>query len=76
MRQLVEHEVKAIDPRLSIHDFRMVRGPHHTNLIFDLVLPFELDSRRDELKRLIDQRVQFENQKYYTVITFDGQAFN
>ena len=54
----------------------MVRGPKHTNLIFDLVLPFEMDGRREELKRLIDQRVQFENQKYYTVITFDDQAFN
>ena len=76
MRQLVENEVHGIDPRLSIHDFRMVRGPQHTNLIFDLVLPFELDSRRDELKRLIDQRVQFENRKYYTVITFDDKSFN
>ena len=76
MRKLVANEVASIDPRLSIHDFRMVRGPKHTNLIFDLVLPFEMDSRRDELKQLIDQRVQFEDSKYYTVITFDDKAFN
>lgn len=76
MRKLVANEMSSIDPRLSIHDFRMVRGPKHTNLIFDLVIPFEMDSRQDELKRLIDQRVQFEDSKYYTVITFDDRAFN
>ena len=76
MRHLVEREVRSIDPRLSIHDFRMVTGPTHTNLIFDLVLPFELEPRQSELKKLIDQRVQFEGKQYYTVITFDCEAFN
>ena len=76
MRTLVETEVRAIDPRLSIHDFRMVRGPGHTNLIFDLALPFELECKKDDLKALIDKKVQFEDQKYYTVITFDCEAFN
>lgn len=76
MRQLVEAEVRAIDPRLSIHDFRMVWGPGHTNLIFDLVLPFDLEPRQQELKALIDQRIQFEGRQYYTVITFDTQSVN
>ena len=76
MRRLVEQEVRNIDQRLSIHDFRMVRGPGHTNLIFDLVLPFDMESRKDDLKALIDQRVQFEGKQYYTVITFDNQMFN
>ena len=76
MRILVEQEVRNIDQRLSIHDFRMVRGPGHTNLIFDLVLPFDMEPRHQELKALIDQRVQFEGKQYYTVITFDTQAFN
>lgn len=76
MRGLVERELLDIDPRLSLHDFRMVRGPQHTNLVFDLSLPFELRGKEDELKALIDQRVQFEGAKYFTVITFDCQAFN
>ena len=71
MRKLVQREVHSIDSRLSIHDFRMVRGPQHTNLIFDLALPFEMKDRTEELKQLIDQRVQFEGKQYYTVITFD-----
>lgn len=76
MRQLVEKEVRSIDPRLSIHDFRMVKGPGHTNLIFDLVLPFDMESQKKELKKQINQRVQFEGKQYYTVITFDHTSFN
>ena len=71
MRDLVQQEVGTIDPRLSIHDFRMVCGPGHTNLIFDLVVPFDLQSRKADLKAQIDARVQFENDTYYTVINFD-----
>lgn len=76
MRLLVEREIKEIDQRLSIHDFRMVRGPGHTNLIFDLVMPFDMEERKQELKKRIDERVQFEGKQYYTVITFDNQSFN
>ncbi len=75
MKLLVEQQVHAIDSRLSIHDFRMVAGPGHTNLIFDLVLPFELEVKKDELKSQIDRRIQFEGKQYYTVITFDQASF-
>ena len=76
MRHLVENEIKNIDHRLTLHDFRMVKGPGHTNLIFDLVVPFDMSDRKQELQKLIDQRVQFEGKQYYTVITFDEVAFN
>ena len=76
MRALVEKELQALDPRLSMHDFRMVRGPQHTNLIFDLAVPFDLSGKTAELKRRIDECVQFEDRKYYTVITFDHALEN
>lgn len=76
MRALVENEIKTIDPSLAMHDFRMVRGPGHTNLIFDLVIPFSMADQKATLKRRIDERVQFENKRYYTVITFDETAHN
>lgn len=76
MHALVEKEIKAIDPALSMHDFRMVRGPGHTNLIFDLVIPYSMQKQEAELKRRIDERVQFENKRYYTVITFDEASHN
>ena len=55
---------------------RQVRGPGHTNLIFDLVIPFEMQNRKKELTRLINDRIQFEDKKYYAVITFDDSTFN
>lgn len=76
MRDLVEKEIKKISPELTMHDFRMVRGPGHTNLIFDLVIPYSMNDRKAELKRRIDERVQFEDRRYYTVITFDEAAHN
>lgn len=74
MRSLVTAEVQSLDERLSLHDFRMVRGPEHTNLIFDLAVPFDLKNQTARLKQEIDRCVQFENQKYYTVITFDDKV--
>ena len=76
MRDLVNREIKEISPELALHDFRMVRGPGHTNLIFDLVIPFSMNDQKAELKQRIDKRVQFEGKNYYTVITFDEAAHN
>ena len=72
MKKLVEQEIAKIESTLTLHDFRMVRGVKHTNLIFDLVVPFSLKGREREFKQQIDRRVQFENKKYYTVITFES----
>ena len=76
MRALVRQYIQELDPRLSIHDFRMVRGPGHTNLIFDMIIPYEMKSRKAELKRQIDQAVRQESDRYFTVITFDEAAFH
>lgn len=76
MRGLITAVLHGIDERLSIHDFRMVRGPGHTNLIFDLVIPFEMSCQKKELAATINNRIQFENQRYYAVITFDDSTFN
>lgn len=76
LRQRVTKAVADIDPRLTLHDFRMVRGSGHTNVIFDLVIPHDMEDSREDLRRRIDEAVQFGDKKYYTVITFDAVAFN
>ncbi len=76
MRAFVEDVVRELDPRYSLHDFRMVRGPGHTNLIFDLAIPFEADGKRQEISRRINERVQTEGHRYYAVITFDDISCN
>ena len=74
LRAWVEGQLKTISPQLSMHDFRTVRGPTHTNLIFDVVVPagFALDDAA--LRARIQQLAQQKNtkeMKYYTVVTVD-----
>lgn len=60
MRQEVAELVKKINENLTIHDFRMVKGPTHTNLIFDVVVPYEVklsdQEVTDEINRLVKER--------------------
>lgn len=76
VRQRVEAIVTEIDLRLSFHDFRMVRGREHSNVIFDLVLPFDLRGQEPSLRARIGEALHAENPRYRTVITFDSEAFN
>lgn len=76
MRRIVGEKLQEIDERLSFHDFRMVAGPEHTNLIFDVVLPYSLVGREQEIQQLLEQRLQEPGMRYYTVITFDAESFN
>ncbi len=66
-----------IDSRLGIHDFRMVVSPGHTNLIFDMAVPADLTGREKEIKSRLDSALNAQGDTvYYTVITFDPEAFN
>ena len=77
MRQKVEDHLHLFDPRLSIHDFRMVQGTDHTNLIFDAVLPYDLVGQEKAVKAHLDHHLSQEGDtRYYTVITYDYAGFN
>jgi hypothetical protein len=70
-RDTVSKIVKGIDERLQIHDFRMVPGSTHTNLIFDVAAPFEVALSDAELKARIATAVSEKDPVYFTVITVD-----
>lgn len=70
-RQNVEELCKEIHPDLSIHDFRMVKGPTHTNLIFDLVIPFQVKLSDKEVTDKIRERIAKRWGNYYAVIEID-----
>lgn len=59
---------------LTIHDFRVVFGPTHTNLIFDVLLPFESEFTPAETKEKLASLIKSVNEKYYAVITVDRPA--
>lgn len=77
IKQRVLTLLQQQDSRITIHDFRMVQGQGHTNLIFDTSLPADLMHRQKEIKANLDEQLNREgNSKYYTVITFDLASFN
>ena len=72
LREAVKSLLAIKDPRLTIHDFRMVPGEGHTNLIFDVALPLELRGQENELKEALEQALSaLDGRRYYCVITFD-----
>ncbi len=71
IRHWLAEEVVKIDPRLSIHDLRIVNGPSHTNLIFDCVVPTVFDMTDSEVKKKIAALVRVKYPSYYCVITID-----
>lgn len=60
-----------IEPKLSMHDFRAVIGNTHTNLLFDVLVPYEVKLSNDEINERIDHALKNEGTKIYTVIHFD-----
>lgn len=70
LRAMTEGVLKAIDSRLTLHDFRVVFGETHTNLIFDVVVPFDFKQEAG-LKAEIQRRVTEKDARLYTVATLE-----
>lgn len=64
--------VRDIDEVISMHDFRVVIGPTHTNLIFDVLIPFKFHIGDDELIQMIQQKITEQiGNNYFAVIKVD-----
>lgn len=72
-KKTVENTLIRLDERLSVHDFRMVPGPSHTNLVFDVLLPFEvkIEKKQIETEILTSLEKEYKNTKFYLVVSFD-----
>lgn len=67
-RKRVADLVHCIDDRINIHDFRMVSGPTHTNVIFDAVVPYKFRLADSEVEQKIKTAVRTLDGNYYAVI--------
>ncbi len=70
-RQKVTVLVHCIDDAISIHDFRMVSGPSHTNLIFDAVVPFKFRLSDAEVEQKIQAAVRTLDGNYFAVVNVE-----
>ncbi len=71
LREMTENAVKQIDIQATIHDFRIVSGPSHTNLIFDVVVPWDTKKSDDEIKNELEKRIKANGESYYVVATLE-----
>ncbi len=68
---LLRQTIDSMDGVEDIHDLRMVPGPTHTNVIFDLVLSPDCGLSREEIRSRIDAALKSEYPGFFPVIEFD-----
>lgn len=71
LREQVRLLVKQVDDEMTIHDFRVTRGPQHTNLIFDVVVPRHCKLSDEEIVRQITSRIRELDPACYAVLQLD-----
>ena len=71
LRKAISEEVKEIHPNITIHDFRAVPGPTHTNVIFDAVLPYDSNITEAEAKEKIRTLVAEKHESVRAVVQID-----
>lgn len=74
LKEMVLKIVTSIDSNFTIHDFRVVDGTTHTNLIFDLVVTHKYINRKAEIIDLIERELEKKDEKYFAVVTVE-QSF-
>lgn len=75
-KHIIKQILHDIDPIISMHDFRMVKGSTHTNVIFDIVLPFRYHISDKDIVLLIQNKISEYNSSYFAVIDVDKDYNN
>ena len=71
LRRQVADLARVVEPEMTIHDFRVVRGPTHTNLIFDAVVPHKCRLTDEEVQERLRRAVTTLDATYQAVIQLD-----
>ena len=71
LKEIISRVILTIDESLMFHDFRIVKGPTHTNLLFDVLVPYNFQTSDKDLLSEIQQRVSEINPTYFTVVKID-----
>ncbi len=71
LKTVVENLIKQISPKIGMHDFRVVWGMSHSNLIFDIVIPFDFEWNDNEIIKLISDQIHQIDNTYHSIVTVD-----
>ena len=74
-KAVVQEIIDDISPDISMHDFRTIKGPHITNLIFDVLVPFGFDMKYDELVSIIKVALRDNHENWRALIQVDKKMF-
>lgn len=71
LKEMMTAIVKEMSPSLCLHDFRIVKGPTHTNIIFDVLVPYHFKMDDCQIRTFIEKRAKAIDPAYFTVINID-----
>ncbi len=72
LKKIVSELLSSIGEGVSIHDFRVVAGPTHTNLIFDIVIPYDLKMDRKTVTEKVNKLISTLDGNFYPVFNIDN----
>ena len=71
-KQMVLECLDELDGTITLHDFRMVDGKKQVNLIFDIMVPYEMSREAvDEIKKQLEEKLKKRDKRFHCVITVD-----
>ena len=71
LKEKITRLAKEIHPEITIHDFRMTAGPRHTNLLFDMVIPYHYAKKAGEIRQEMERLVKDLPGRYFAVIEIE-----
>lgn len=74
LRDQVRKLLRVVYPQASVHDFRVVWGVTHSNVVFDIAVPFSLKETDQQIKERVDQAIKTLDPDYRTVVTVDRES--
>lgn len=72
LRKEAEKIVKEYDESFSIHDFRMVRGERHINVLFDVAVPYDKKVDKQKLITDLEKRIYALDERYCLIVTIEN----
>lgn len=71
LHEIVSSLAKQLDPSVSVHDLRLVKGPTHTNVIFDVAVPFQFRMDDPEIRAYFSEKIRLLDGSYFCVVNID-----
>ena len=73
LKEKIKEVLDSLDKNISFHDLRLVAGPTHTNVLFDIVIPNYLKKEKEKIIKDLHKNIKSIDKKYNLVIKIDSK---